>query len=72
MISNVFIPLLENEIVDSGKTAFYLEHLEQLFRDEAFMVHLNKRAQLQQDERKTKPQQQQEVNIVDLETLRRR
>jgi len=28
MISNVFIPLLENEIVDSGKTAFYLEHLE--------------------------------------------
>lgn len=47
MISNVFIPLLENEIVDSSKTAFYLEHLEQLFRDEAFMVHLNKRAKIQ-------------------------
>jgi len=28
MLSNVFIPMLENEIVDSSKTAFYLEHLE--------------------------------------------
>jgi hypothetical protein len=46
MISNVFIPMLENEIVDSSKTAFYLEHLEQLFRDEAFLVHLNKRVKL--------------------------
>ena len=46
MISNVFIPMLENEIVDSSKTAFYLEHLEQLFRDEAFVVHLNKRVKL--------------------------
>jgi|LauGreDrversion4_2_1035121.scaffolds.fasta_scaffold30095_3 hypothetical protein len=47
MISNVFIPMLENEIVDSSKTAFYLEHLEQLFRDEAFVVHLNKRVKIQ-------------------------
>jgi hypothetical protein len=72
MISNVFIPMFENEIVDSSKTAFYLEHLEQLFRDEAFLVHLNKRAKLQQDDRTAGKQQQHEVNVVDLQTLRRR
>lgn len=45
--------MLENEIVDSSKTAFYLEHLEQLFRDEAFLVHLNKRVTLQKEDQNT-------------------
>lgn len=72
MISNVFVPMLENEIVDSSKTAFYLEHLEQLFRDEAFLVHLNKRVTLQKEDQNTGNQQVEEVQVVDLDTLRRR
>jgi len=28
MIAHVFIPMLENELVDSSRTSFFLEHLE--------------------------------------------
>ncbi len=38
-----FIPLFESELIDSSRSTFYLEKLEKLFRDEAYMVHLKAR-----------------------------
>lgn len=34
------IPLYESELVDNVRSSYYLEKLEQLFRDEAYLVHL--------------------------------
>jgi hypothetical protein len=44
-----FIPMLESEIIDSTRTGFYLEQLEKLYRDEAYIRHLEKRAAVQTD-----------------------
>ena len=68
--SNVFIPFLEGELIDSTRTGFYLEQLEKLFRDEAYLKHLEKRAQLQSDG--TTVTQVDDLAVVDIETLRRR
>jgi hypothetical protein len=32
-LSNVFIPMLEAELIDSSRTPFFLNHLETLFRE---------------------------------------
>lgn len=32
-LSNVFIPMLESELIDSSRTPFFLNHLETLFRE---------------------------------------
>jgi len=40
-LANVFIPMLESELIDSSRTQFFLHHLEQLFREEAYITHLN-------------------------------
>lgn len=37
-----FVPMLESELIDSSKSTFYLEQLEQLFRTEAYLIHLSK------------------------------
>jgi hypothetical protein len=39
----MLIPLFESELIDSSRSTFYLEKLEMLFRDEAYMVHLKAR-----------------------------
>ena len=39
-LGKMFIPLLENEIIDSSKSSFFLEQLEQLYRNEAYLYHL--------------------------------
>ena len=33
---------MEGELIDSARSTFYLEQLEQLFRNEAYMIHLQK------------------------------
>jgi hypothetical protein len=45
----MFIPLLENEIVDSSRTGVYLEELEKIFQEEAYLVHLEEKARLQRE-----------------------
>ena len=45
----VFIPLMEGELIDSARSTFYLEQLEQLFRNEAYMIHLQKMVHKQQE-----------------------
>jgi hypothetical protein len=45
--ATTFIPMLESEIIDSTRTGFYLEQLEKLYRDEAYIRHLEKRADMQ-------------------------
>jgi len=40
----VFIPFLEREIIDGDRTTFYLEQLNALYREEAYLVFLEKRA----------------------------
>ena len=47
ILQKLFIPLLENEIVDSNRTGVYLEQLEKIYQEEAYNQHLIKKAQLQ-------------------------
>ena len=39
--------MLEAELIDSARSSFYLDQLEQQFRNEAYMVHLKKMANKQ-------------------------
>lgn len=48
----MFIPMLESEIVDSARSKFYLENLEQLFREEAYNAHLDKRIEMEQQKKR--------------------
>jgi hypothetical protein len=32
----VFIPMLEDQLVESSLTTFYLQHLEKIFRQKAY------------------------------------
>lgn len=41
--ANLPIPLYESELIDSSRSTLYLEMLEKLFRDEAYMAHLKAR-----------------------------
>jgi len=68
-LANVFIPLLEAEIIDSSRTSFFLSHLETLFREEAYITHLNKRAKLEGTGAATIDPNA-EFRIVDLERRR--
>ena len=43
----MFIPLLENEIVDSNRTGVFLEELEKIFQEEAYRRHLEEKAEEQ-------------------------
>ena len=67
----MFIPMLENEITDSNRSSFFLEQLEHLFRNEAYLLHLDKRVQHQQVQREQGVEQLME-NRMDLDSLRRR
>ena len=48
-MASIPIPLLESEIIDSSRSSFFLEKLEKLFRDEAYLVHLKARIQDKND-----------------------
>lgn len=43
-LTNVFIPWLESEIIDKNLSDFFLKHLENLYRDEAYNHHLARSA----------------------------
>lgn len=43
-LANMFIPWLENEIIDSSRSTYYLEILEALYRDDAYKRHLEEKA----------------------------
>ena len=47
----MFIPMLESEIIDNNKSNFFLEKLEELYRNEAYLVHLQKKAEEDPDDR---------------------
>jgi len=44
-MTSIPIPMLESEIIDSSKSTFLLDKLEKMFRDEAYLVHLQARIQ---------------------------
>ena len=70
----MFVPMLESELIDSVRSTFYLDKLEELFRNEAYMVHLQKMVNKQkeaQDEGK-EDDLNNLFNLMDLDTLRRR
>ena len=66
------IPLFESELIDSSRSSFYLEKLETLFRDEAYMVHLKARIEDKEQIDDQTDNFRSEINMIDLETLRRR
>jgi hypothetical protein len=69
----MFIPLLENEIVDSNRTGVFLEELEKIFQEEAYLVHIEEKARLQRE--KSKEQYGMDASKPlerDFETMRRR
>jgi len=72
----IFIPMLENELIDSNRSTFFLEKLEDLFRKEAYQRHLEKRIDHQKKlkERKDRGEEgkEEELNHMDYDTLRRR
>lgn len=45
VFSRIPIPLLEKEVIDQSKTKFFLEQLENLFREQAYREFLEKRAE---------------------------
>ena len=70
----IFVPMLETELIDSSKSSFYLEQLEQLFRTEAYFIHLQKMV-FKQKEVKEEGKEEELNNLfslMDLDTLRRR
>jgi len=42
-LADMPIPLYESEIVDSSRGTFYLDKLEKLYREEAYLAHLKAR-----------------------------
>ena len=72
----VFIPMLENELIDSNRSTFFLEKLEDLFRKEAYQRHLEKRIDHQQRLKERKERgadgKEEELKHMDYDTLRRR
>ena len=72
--NKIFIPLLEAEIIDSTRSTFYLEQLEQLYRNEAYLIHLQKMVSKQKEatEEGKEDVLNNLFNLMDLDTLRRR
>ena len=66
--------MLEAELIDSTRTTFYLNHLESLFREQAYLTHLNKRVSTQDDQKQVSSAKNDlsDFKLVDLDTLRRR
>jgi len=70
----VFIPLLDQELIDSSRSSYYLKQLEQLYRNEAYQIHLQKIiAKQKESEEEGKADQMSDLfNVWDLEALKRR
>lgn len=45
-----FIPMLESELIDPTRNDFYLKQLENIFRHEAYMIHLEKMVNKQKED----------------------
>lgn len=43
LLAHVFVPMLEEEIINGSRTNFYLEQLEKIFRQKAYEKYLEKR-----------------------------
>lgn len=67
-LASIPIPLYENEIVDATRSTYFLEKLEKLFRDEAYLLHLQARI----DDKPDPASQNTLLQLTDLETVRRR
>ena len=66
--------MLESELIDSMRSSYYLEQLEQLFRNEAYLLHLQKMVSKQKEVQETGHEDELNnlFNLMDLDTLRRR
>ena len=66
--------MLESEMIDSTRSTFYLDKLEELFRNEAYLVHLQKMVNKQKEaqEEGNKDELNNLFDLADLDTLRRR
>ena len=61
-------------MIDSTRSTFYLDKLEELFRNEAYLVHLQKMVNKQKEaqEEGNKDELNNLFDLADLDTLRRR
>ena len=66
--------MLESELIDSTRSKFFLDKLEELFRNEAYLVHLQKMVNKQKEaqEEGNKDELNNLFDLADLDTLRRR
>jgi hypothetical protein len=69
-----FVPMLETELIDGKRTTVYLEALEKLYREEAYLKHLEDKARLQTTTGgpDTSKVEDSSFALVDYETKRRR
>ena len=61
-------------MIDSSRSSFYLDKLEELFRNEAYLVHLQKMVSKQKEAQEEGKEDELNnlFNLMDLDTLRRR
>lgn len=62
--------MLEEELINDSRTNFYLEQLEKIYRQKAYEKYLDKR--VEGKEKQIEDVDISNVDIVDLETVRRR
>jgi len=70
LLSHIFVPMLEEELINDSRTNFYLEQLEKIYRQKAYEKYLDKR--VEGKEKQIEDVDISNVDIVDLETVRRR
>jgi hypothetical protein len=71
LLSHIFVPMLEEELINGSRTNFYLEQLEKIFRQKAYEKYLEKRVETK-DDNLLEDVDAAHLEIVDLETVRRR
>jgi hypothetical protein len=70
--ANMFIPMLEGELIDGNRTTCYLEKLETLYRKEAYDKWMDENAAKQKEEVKNNDNIESSAQLIDYPTMRRR
>jgi len=71
-LAKMFVPMLENELIDSTRSSYFLDQLEVLYKSEAYMAHLDKRAAVQEANEADFGAELDRTALLSLETLKRR
>lgn len=65
----MFVPMLENELIDSSLSSFFLQKLEEIFKKEAYLKHQELRVKLQKDQREAGVPTEQLFDSADLGSI---